>query len=252
MTPCPPSERLQRFLADRLAGPESDAVEVHVETCADCQQALEQLTRNSDRAGPGPGSYGESCGDFLRRLANEPPGRDAYPHNGKHARITSNLAGDLKRPLPGDTTSPYQVDDTPVGRMQLALALGPKAGSSVEIAVLLRKHLFVAMLIGFGFTLMCFALRFWRYDLDKRTVLLVHVPAAVFLAVSTLGVIIVWRLDASSLRRLRVYEIVLYSIGVIYLAWDQYNSFFLTTAWFPQFAQAHAADISLVDRKSVV
>jgi hypothetical protein len=71
MSGCPSSQRLQDWLADRLAGPDADAVGSHVEACADCQQTLEQLTGDGNRcrqvtvdaAGP----------DFLRRLEKEPP-----------------------------------------------------------------------------------------------------------------------------------------------------------------------------------
>src|SRR6267142_2544642 len=48
MTLCPSSEQLQRLLADRMTGPEAEAVEAHVQTCTGCQQALEQLTRSPD------------------------------------------------------------------------------------------------------------------------------------------------------------------------------------------------------------
>ena len=44
MSRCPALEQLEQWLADRLAGPEAEAVDAHVETCAVCQQALERLT----------------------------------------------------------------------------------------------------------------------------------------------------------------------------------------------------------------
>jgi hypothetical protein len=49
MTRCPSTEELRRLLADGLSGPEAEAVEAHVEVCAACQQALEQLTGNAER-----------------------------------------------------------------------------------------------------------------------------------------------------------------------------------------------------------
>src|SRR5262249_59842549 len=47
---------LRRLLADELNGPEAEVTEAHIEGCAACQQALEQLT-SSDAfrtAGPTP------------------------------------------------------------------------------------------------------------------------------------------------------------------------------------------------------
>jgi serine/threonine protein kinase len=42
---CPPVDRLARMLEDLLTGPEADDVESHVSSCTDCQQVLEDLTR---------------------------------------------------------------------------------------------------------------------------------------------------------------------------------------------------------------
>jgi WD40 repeat protein/tRNA A-37 threonylcarbamoyl transferase component Bud32 len=52
MNPCPPSERLRALLADALTSGEGESVEAHVEGCAACQQALEELTGGA-AAGPG-------------------------------------------------------------------------------------------------------------------------------------------------------------------------------------------------------
>src|SRR5262245_24360663 len=105
MTGCPSSAQLQQLLADRVAGPESEAVEAHVETCARCQQALEQLTRSPDASrGGGPLSRGQSGGDFLRRLEKEPPGPGAFPHDSQQARTTSTADADPNRTLPGEPT----------------------------------------------------------------------------------------------------------------------------------------------------
>src|SRR5262245_5424737 len=74
MRHCPSAEQLQALLADRLAGPEAEAVEAHVESCPACQQTLEQLTGNADaRNGQEPLSRDESGGGFLHRLEREPP-----------------------------------------------------------------------------------------------------------------------------------------------------------------------------------
>jgi serine/threonine-protein kinase len=130
----------------------------------------------------------------------------------------------------------------------VALTPGLSPGSSEEIAALLVKHLRVGVLIGVGFTLMCFVLRFWRYPLETHTVWLVYVPAGVYLAVITVSAIILWRMHTPSLRLLRVFEIAGYGLAAAYVAWDHYNSFFLTNDWFPQFMQGDASSISLLAR----
>jgi serine/threonine protein kinase len=123
--PCPSDEQLRNLLADRLAGPEAEAIESHIEACAPCQRALESMT-STDGIGedkpswlPSDGSsllsdaaaatwQGESGGDFLRRLENTPPPA-AYsvpstpeagsastltpPGNGGHAREWPVVAG---------------------------------------------------------------------------------------------------------------------------------------------------------------
>ena len=48
MTRCPSSAELGKWLAGGLAAADAAAVEAHVETCAGCRQALEQLTRYPD------------------------------------------------------------------------------------------------------------------------------------------------------------------------------------------------------------
>jgi hypothetical protein len=49
MTPCPPRELLQRFLADQLSEAEGAAAGAHVDTCPDCHQILETLTDLSEK-----------------------------------------------------------------------------------------------------------------------------------------------------------------------------------------------------------
>src|SRR5262249_16992772 len=74
------SAELGRWLADGLAGAEAADVEAHVERCARCQQALEQLTRGPDACTDrGPVSPDESGGDFLRRLGRRLPAGPGPP-----------------------------------------------------------------------------------------------------------------------------------------------------------------------------
>jgi serine/threonine protein kinase len=82
-------ELLQQLLADRLSGPAVKTVEVHVETCACCQAALERLTSDSD--GPNheePPTWDETGADFLRHLENEPP-TGAWVSLGIDARMVT-------------------------------------------------------------------------------------------------------------------------------------------------------------------
>jgi serine/threonine-protein kinase len=84
---------LQRLLADQLSGPEAETVEAHVEACAACQQALEQLTAPAggcaDRAPP---SGGESGRDFLRRLEWQPQAGAGPPSRAGGSTVRSRHA----------------------------------------------------------------------------------------------------------------------------------------------------------------
>ncbi|HEX5271299.1 MAG TPA: protein kinase, partial [Gemmataceae bacterium] len=46
MQPCPPPQRLEDFLAERLGDSDRAALEAHLSRCAACQRRLEQLTAN--------------------------------------------------------------------------------------------------------------------------------------------------------------------------------------------------------------
>jgi hypothetical protein len=74
MTRCPSSEELRQWLADGLTGPEAEALEAHVETCAGCQQAVEDLLDDTGGRTVGEPAGREDVGsDFLRRLERDPP-----------------------------------------------------------------------------------------------------------------------------------------------------------------------------------
>src|SRR5207247_292585 len=97
MNCCPPLTQLRHLLAEQLQAPEAQAVEAHVETCATCQRALEELTGEIPFAGhPGPATPEERlrvqavaplpappledlCEDCLRRLENEPAAGPVTP-----------------------------------------------------------------------------------------------------------------------------------------------------------------------------
>jgi hypothetical protein len=74
------------LLLEQLRGPEAEAVEAHVESCAACQQVLESLTA-ATRTGPGVESSGAAGADFLRRLEEEPP-TGAWPGPGPEEGAT--------------------------------------------------------------------------------------------------------------------------------------------------------------------
>jgi serine/threonine protein kinase len=99
MSRCPSSQRLQDWLAERLAGLEAAAVEAHVESCAACQQRLEELTGNAARTAPEPEGRDGSGGDFLRRLEQAPPtiARVAPELDGEAALILPTLDAAAER-----------------------------------------------------------------------------------------------------------------------------------------------------------
>jgi anti-sigma factor RsiW len=71
---CPSPEQLRDLLADRLSGPEAEAVEAHLEACAACQHTLERLTARADsRQDPARAEAAGAGAEFLRRLEQEPP-----------------------------------------------------------------------------------------------------------------------------------------------------------------------------------
>jgi serine/threonine protein kinase/WD40 repeat protein len=107
---CPSREELDRLLAGRLNDAEEDAVSAHVESCAGCRIALEeilhgrdapswsQLVREPPDQDPDPA--------FLTRLGNSPPPdwssadwssvAPALDRTGGPAPPTSEFAGDLR------------------------------------------------------------------------------------------------------------------------------------------------------------
>jgi WD40 repeat protein/tRNA A-37 threonylcarbamoyl transferase component Bud32 len=80
MTRCPSSEQLRCWLSDRLTGQDAAALEAHVEACAVCQQALEELTGAAAPRTVAERAGGEESGaDFLRRLEQTPPTSASLP-----------------------------------------------------------------------------------------------------------------------------------------------------------------------------
>ena len=72
--PCPGTDLLRGMLLDELPPAEADPIERHVAGCADCQRALEELTRDSHfDAAPSAVRPDPEVSDFLRRMIERRP-----------------------------------------------------------------------------------------------------------------------------------------------------------------------------------
>jgi serine/threonine protein kinase len=93
MTECPAREQLALLLAERLGGPEAERVEAHVQSCARCQAALEDLCGRSPTS-PGALAVGpEPRSAFLRRLRGASPDAAADPGRPAGAAPTAPPPG---------------------------------------------------------------------------------------------------------------------------------------------------------------
>jgi len=92
---------LQRLLADQLSGAALAEVEAHVEECARCQQALEQLTREADWKRAAALSALESGAAFLRPLMDGPPPRGFRSHvSGTAESLVARAGRSNREPAP--------------------------------------------------------------------------------------------------------------------------------------------------------
>jgi serine/threonine-protein kinase len=231
MTRCPSSELLQQWLADRLTGPEAEAVETHIESCPACQQSLERLTgRVGARERQGPLSRGESGRDFLRRLEQEPPGDVSPPPQQHKQAMSTNKSGAIPKPLlPGEPTAEEHKGGVapggPAGRLQVAPRPGLRTSSSGEIQTLLRKRLrFLALVV------------FLLGAINLPVLLLLGVGIGVTLgvnsvvpAVAAVAACILWSTRLLSLGQLRVIELIVFGTSVAFAVWVHY--YFFVRAW---------------------
>src|SRR5437764_3183010 len=76
MQPCPPPEHLRQFLDEHLAAADAAGLTRHLETCAACRRALDDLSADADSENwrrlrdPRPRAGDEPPADFLRRLGD--------------------------------------------------------------------------------------------------------------------------------------------------------------------------------------
>jgi serine/threonine-protein kinase len=257
MTSCPSSEQLRQLLADRLAGPEDVAVEAHVETCAGCQEILEQLTRSPNAwMGWAPTSGGRSDGDFLRRLEQHPQARSRPPHDPTggtglvpHTPTPPPALGPTHDYLGARTIPPDQPDPP-------ARAGGPRPQMAAEIRALLHQRLRLVgllFLIGWGLT---WTHKFFRLPMAPDTVWLVMVPGGVLLAFCVVMVAALWAPRSRSPRWLRGYELVCYAVPMTFLLWENYFTIFRPGAaggWMHRYVQRDLSEaITLARHSSIV
>src|SRR4051812_15920782 len=79
MTPCPTTDRLDRWVNERLDPTGQAAVAAHVDGCATCQAALDRLTADVQLAAP---AADPEFDDLLRQLKETLPVRPAVPAEG--------------------------------------------------------------------------------------------------------------------------------------------------------------------------
>jgi hypothetical protein len=103
---CPPTDVLERLLAEQLGDPEGEAVARHVEGCAGCRQALARLTEDAGHDAWPPGPRSQSPPAFLDELARFPPPEVCTP---ELASDTPSPAGATPPPAAPPSAPGYEV-----------------------------------------------------------------------------------------------------------------------------------------------
>jgi WD40 repeat protein/serine/threonine protein kinase len=104
MKRCPPQDRLEQFLEERLSDADREAVAKHVGACDRCQAALEDLTRDGSgadetpspcllKAAQAPASLGQSQAAFLVQLKEDRSFRILASGNGSQGTAAASDAG---------------------------------------------------------------------------------------------------------------------------------------------------------------
>jgi WD40 repeat protein/serine/threonine protein kinase len=122
MSGCPSQERLMQLLRGELAKAEYAAVETHVETCADCQEALERLGE-----GPEEGEWRQRVPEPpapLPEITLPPPTAPGFIGRVAEFDIIRELGTD------GAMGTVYEADDTALGRKVAIKAIKPELAVS--------------------------------------------------------------------------------------------------------------------------
>jgi serine/threonine-protein kinase len=197
-----------------------------VETCADCQQALEELTGTAAprTVAEGPGQE-ESGADFLRRLEQEPQ-PCALPSPGEKQPPGRRDAALPKHLLPGEPTAEEQGAGLP-GRRAVRVAFLPAASPQTadEVPALLRKRLRIAFLIAavalgssLPLTLVNIA---WMGSSAPGVVWQSFALFGVLTCIALAMAVLLLGKRPLSLGQLRAIELVMVGMGVVYCVWKQ-------------------------------
>jgi serine/threonine-protein kinase len=249
MNRCPGPEQLRQLLADELPDPDPDAVEAHVQTCAGCQQALEQLTHSPDAlVGRGPVSCGHSGADFLHQLERRPPG------TGGEAVLEPDSP---TLPLPLGTTSDYRGARTiPPGQAEPPRIAGTRPQLASEVQALLHQRLRLISLIfivGWG---LIWAHKFFRLRMTPDTVWLIMVPGGALLALELAIAAILWAPKSRSLRQLRGIELLGVALPTAVWLWEHYVTIYrpgdVSGGWMHRYAQRDLSEMASLARHASI
>src|SRR5262245_42441732 len=254
--PCPSSAELGRWLADELTSAAAANVEAHVETCAGCQQALEQLTRNPDGCmGRGPVPRGQSGGDFLHRLERRPPAGPGPPPGPGGGAVPAPHAPTPSLPL-GTTHDFLRTRPSRPGQAEPPPRLvGPLPQLAGEIRALLHQRLRLLCLLFVIAWGLVWSHKFFRLRMTPDTVWLIMVPGGVLLAFEMAIAAIIWAPRRRSIRSLRGYELLAYAAAMAFLLWENYFTMYRPGdmgGWVHRYVQRDLSEMATLARHASV